>query len=39
MPEYITGGIKISSETDREDYDEKNSNEENSDEKSFIEEN
>ena len=29
MPEYITGDKKISSNTDGEDSDEKNSNEEN----------
>ena len=33
MPEYITDHIKISSDSDREDSDQKISNEENSDEK------
>ena len=33
MPEYITDHMKISSDSDREDADQKISNEENSDEK------
>ena len=39
MPEYITGDIEISADSDREDSDEDSSNEENSDEENFIEEN
>ena len=39
MPEYITGDIEISADSDREDSDEEGSNEENSDEENFIEEN
>ena len=39
MPEYITGDIEISADSDREDSDEESSNEENSDEENFIEEN
>ena len=39
MPEYITGNIKISSDSVREDSDEQSYNEENSDEKNFVEEN
>ena len=33
VPEYITDHIKISTDSDREDSDQKISNEENSDEK------
>ena len=32
MPEYITDGIKISSDSDKENSDKENSDEENSDE-------
>ena len=39
MPEYITGNIKISSNSDREGSDEQSYNEENSDEETFDEEN
>ena len=39
MPEYITGDIEISADSDREDSDEESSNEGNSDEENFIEEN
>ena len=39
MTEDITNDIKISSDSDREDFDEKNYNEENSDEENFNEEN
>ena len=31
MPDYITDEIEISSDSDREDFDEENSNEENCD--------
>ena len=31
MPDYITDDIEISSDSDREDFDEENSNEENCD--------
>ena len=39
MPEYITGDIEISSDSDREDSDGEISNEENTDEENFDEEN
>ena len=39
MSEYITGNIKISSDSDREDSDEQSYNKENSDEENFDEEN
>ena len=38
MPKYITGDIKISSDSNRKDSDEENYNEKNSDEENFIEE-
>ena len=39
MPVYITNDIEISSDSDREDFDEENSGKENYDEKKFSEKN
>ena len=37
MPEYITDDIEISSDSDKEDFDEENSSEEDSDEQNLAE--